>query len=515
MNERSVHRLGDVAAGLRDVARVAAGGPDVAELMETTLEELKSSLGFSRALYLEVRDGALHVPGSRPEDPRDGEALQIDEIPALRRAFSAGTAVEAEKESLGPLAPRLMDAPGSVAAEPPILLIPIRHGDDAAGLATGLMVLSGRPSAPVDRRTLDIATVYGELLALGLAAMARAERLEHLRAVLEERNTILREEISAEADACRAMEALESRPMRSLVQMAKQVAATDAPVFLTGETGTGKQVLARAIHEWSRRADGPFVQVNCAALSDQLIESELFGHVKGAFSGALSDRPGRFRVADGGTLLLDEIGEMPLEAQTTLLRVLEAGTVVPVGSDHSVAADVRVIAATNVELDLALDRGQFREDLYFRLHVFPLHIPPLRDRVEDIPVLIDQILARMQRRTGHGPWRVTETAMKNMRRYPWPGNVRELVNALERARVFSPLGGTLPVDVGQHAAQRVRSRPRRWSTLDDHQRTYIEEVLDHTRGKIYGPGGAAELLDVPPSTLQSRIRRLGVQRPQK
>jgi transcriptional regulator with GAF, ATPase, and Fis domain len=510
VNERG-YRLGDVAAGLRDVARVAAGGPDVAELMDTALEELKSSLRFSRASYLEVRDGALHMAGSPTADGRDPGTPQIDDIPALHRAFSVGTAVEADEGSLGPLAPCLTDTSGSTSAGTPVLLIPIHRGDVAAGL----MVLADPQSAPVDRRTLDIATVYGELLGLGLAAMARAERLEHLRAVLEERNTILREEVSAETDACRAMEASVSRPMRSLVQMAKQVATTDAPVFITGETGTGKEVLARAIHEWSDRADGPFVQVNCAALSDQLIESELFGHVRGAFSGAVTDRPGRFRVADGGTLLLDEIGEMPLEAQTTLLRVLEAGTVVPVGSDHAASVDVRVIAATNVELDLALDRGQFREDLYFRLHVFPLHLPPLRDRVEDIPVLIDQILARMQRRTGHGPWRMTEAAMNKLRRYPWPGNVRELVNALERARVFSPLGGTLPVDVGQHRAERARGRRRRWRTLDDHQRSYIEEVLRHTRGKIYGPGGAAELLNIPPSTLQSRMRRLGVERPKE
>ena len=371
---------------------------------------------------------------------------------------------------------------------------------------------------PLDQPSLHVANLYGSLLGIAIAAAERAHRLEEFRRALEERHEILVEQVQSETDAGRALEAAPSRAMRRLVRMARQVAVTDAPVLITGETGTGKELLARAVHEWSQRAGGPFTQLNCAALPEHLIESELFGHVKGAFSGAVRDRSGRFRLADGGTILLDEIGDLPLEAQAKLLRVLEHGTLQPVGSDETIHVDVRVLAATNVDLEEAIEQGEFREDLYFRLHVFPLHLPPLRERPEDIPVLIDLTLARIQRRTGLGPWSPTRSSLKQLQKYHWPGNVRELVNAVERARVFAPLGGPLDVDVGTGAdggrATRRRRAPSRaaWPSLADHQREYIERVLERTEGKIYGPDGAAAILDLPPSTLQSRMRKLGIRR---
>lgn len=498
-----------IATDLRDVALLAAESEDVGAMVSSIVASLQESLGFERVVYLEYLNGRFHrLYPRRPDSDTasDGFEVSVEAHPVLSGIFESGRGSEVDgAEALLPI--RLSDIDDESVRG--LVAVPVRRGTDPIGL----LVLVD-PVGEVDRRTLDFATVYGVLLGLGVSAVGRVSRLEHLRQVLQERSDLLSADLSSEADACRALERSVSRPMRRLVQMAQQVATSDAPVLITGETGAGKEVLARAIHEWSPRASGPFVQLNCAALSDHLIESELFGHVKGAFSGAVRDRSGRFRVADGGTLLLDEIGEMPLEAQTKLLRVLETGHVLPVGADRTTPVDVRIIAATNVDLDLAIDRGSFREDLYFRLHVFPLHIPPLRERIEDLPALIDELLERMVRRTGHGPWRVSKATLDQMKRYGWPGNVRELVNALERARVFSPLGGTLKVEVGGGGARPGgRAAGNEWPTLDEHQRAYLEEVLRHTNGKIYGEGGAAELLEIPPSTLQSRIRRLGVERP--
>lgn len=500
----------EIATDLREVALFAAESDDVGAMVASVVTSLQESLDFERVVYLEYLNGRFQKLYPREDGAADGAVpafeVSIGSHPLLSDIFDSGRGTVVDgADALRPIRLSHLEDDPAVG----IVAVPVRRGVDPIGL----LVLMD-PAGDVDRRTLDVATVFGVLLGLGVSAVGRVSRLEHLREVLQERSDLLSAELSSDADACHALERSVSRPMRRLVQMARQVAASDAPVLITGETGAGKEVLARAIHEWSPRADGPFVQLNCAALSDHLIESELFGHVKGAFSGAVQDRSGRFRVADGGTLLLDEIGEMPLEAQTKLLRVLETGEVLPVGADRTVPVDVRIIAATNVDLDLAIDRGSFREDLYFRLHVFPLHLPPLRERIDDLPVLVEGLLDRMGRRTGHGPWRVSKTTLDQMKRYSWPGNVRELVNALERARVFSPLGGTLKVEVGDSGARPGgRAGGNEWPTLDEHQRAYIEEVLEHTGGKIYGEGGAAELLEMPPSTLQSRIRRLGVDRP--
>ncbi len=502
--------VGAVAAGLQEVAEAVTEVEGEAELIETALGALTTTLPFRRAGYLSHTADRLHTLERREGDPE----VDLDERPGLRELLAAGDVFLWELDGPSPLEDALRPSRKGRAPPGRLVVVPVSPPEGLAG-AVVLVEQGVEPGAEVDPdpdpRALQSASLYGALLSLGLRALSRARRLEELRAILQERNQLLSDEVSSEADACHALERSVSRSMRTLVESAKQVARTDAPVLVTGETGSGKEVLSRAIHEWSDRADGPFVQLNCAALSDHLIESELFGHVRGAFSGAVSDRPGRFRVADGGTLLLDEIGDMPMEAQTKLLRVLETGSVLPVGADRPIDVDVRVIAATNVDLDLAIDQGRFREDLYFRLHVFPLHIPPLRARPEDLDGLTEQILDRMRRRTGLGPWRVSASGMERMRRYAWPGNVRELVNALERARVFAPLGGTLDPRI-EDRGPRGRRRGRAWPTMDEHQRAYLEEVLEHTGGKIYGEGGAAELLDLPPSTLQSRMRKLGVER---
>nr|MDQ3389560.1 sigma-54 dependent transcriptional regulator [Gemmatimonadota bacterium] len=253
-----------------------------------------------------------------------------------------------------------------------------------------------------------------------------------LRSALELRdaralNRALREELGAGEEMVGA-----SRPMAEVRALIARVAATGARVLITGESGTGKELAAGDIHRLSNRASGPFIRVNCAAIPRDLVESELFGHERGAFTGATDRRRGRFELASGGTLFLDEIGDLSLEAQAKLLRALEAGEIERVGGTETIAVDVRVIAATNKDLRAQITAGRFREDLFFRLHVIPLHLPPLRDRREDIPPLVEHFLARQRARTGLFPPRLTEGAMEALARHPWPGNVRELANIVER-----------------------------------------------------------------------------------
>jgi transcriptional regulator with GAF, ATPase, and Fis domain len=292
------------------------------------------------------------------------------------------------------------------------------------------------------------------------------------------------------------------------VELAKRVAPTTTPVLITGETGTGKELLAHAIHGWSGRAERPVVSVNCAALPAGLIESELFGHVRGAFSGATRERIGRFQAANGGTLFLDEVGEIPLELQAKLLRAVQDGTFEAVGSDRTVRVDVRILAATHVDLRQAVAGGRFREDLFYRLHVFPIEIPPLRARREDIPRIAANFLAGLARRTGRGPWTLSEAALAALRAHQWPGNVRELVNHLERATILAGRGDLAVGEV--RPAPPAPSATEELQTLETVERRYIDRVLRATGGKIYGPGGAAEILGINGSTLASRMRKLGL-----
>jgi transcriptional regulator with GAF, ATPase, and Fis domain len=308
--------------------------------------------------------------------------------------------------------------------------------------------------------------------------------------------------------------------MRNAILLARQAAQADSPILLTGETGVGKEVLARAIHAWSRRHDGPFVAVNCAALPAGLRESELFGHAAGAFSGAIKASPGRFQEAEGGTLLLDEVGELDPAAQAMLLRVLQEKVYEPVGSDRSRRADVRILAATNRDLEAEVAAGRFRRDLWYRLSVFPLHIPPLRDRREDIADLAAAWLDRHARRTGRGPWTLHAGAVDRLRAYPWPGNVRELLNSLERATILAPAGGleadyfpAIPVPaVARVPANAAPAPASATPTLAEQEDAAIRAALVRCRGRIYGPLGAAAELGLKPSTLQSRMRKRGIPR---
>ncbi len=314
----------------------------------------------------------------------------------------------------------------------------------------------------------------------------------------------------------------QSAALRRVLEDVQQVAPTDAVVLIQGETGTGKELFARAIHAASARRDRPLVTVNCAAIPATLMESEFFGHEKGAFTGATSRREGRFALANGGTLFLDEVGELPLDLQGKLLRVLQEGTFEPVGSSVTRKADVRVVAATNRDLRQEVKEGRFREDLYYRLNVFPLRLPPLRERVEDIPILAEAFVKRFGRRLGRRLASLTPDCLRRLQACAWPGNVRELENVIERA-VITAQNGRLNLDRALPEADTVSAPPvasaalpepniRTVRELEELERENIRRALAAAGGRVAGEGGAASLLGMKPSTLNSRIKALGIKR---
>jgi transcriptional regulator with GAF, ATPase, and Fis domain len=302
------------------------------------------------------------------------------------------------------------------------------------------------------------------------------------------------------------------------LELVKQVAPTDSTVLIQGETGTGKELYAQAIHKTSKRSDKPLVTLNCASLPAELVESELFGHVKGAFTGASKTREGRFDLADNGTLFLDEIGELQLPLQAKLLRVLQEGEFEPVGSSRTKTVNVRVIAATNRDLKEQVQVRKFREDLYYRLHVFPVHIPPLRERERDVILLAQAFMDKYSKRTGQASYKMTEADHQCLLKYDWPGNVRELQNIIERAMIIKKgnrinLSPLLP-SANKSSAMKQDNVDRIYTITEMRQleKINITKALEFSNWKIYGVGGAAELLKIPPTTLSSKIKKLGIRR---
>ena len=306
----------------------------------------------------------------------------------------------------------------------------------------------------------------------------------------------------------------ESPAIQDVLTQARRVAATDSTVLVLGETGTGKELIASYVHQHSERRQREMICVNCAAIPSTLIESELFGHEKGAFTGALTRKKGRFELADGGTLFLDEIGDLPLELQAKLLRVLQEGEFERVGSSKTRTVDVRVIAATHVDLEKAVADGSFRADLYYRLSVFPITLPPLRERPEDIPQLVWYFVHRRQRDLRRRISRVPAEVMQTLQRHSWPGNVRELENVIERALICST-DGVMQLDDSLRAGPGTPIFRASTDTLDAVQRSYIEQVLRECGGRINGTGNAAVRLGLHPNTLRFRIKKLGVVMPER
>jgi formate hydrogenlyase transcriptional activator len=395
--------------------------------------------------------------------------------------------------------------------------------DSANRVAGHLAVLDDKPFSEASRAT-------PVLRAFAARAGAEIERLkgeERLRQALAEvealknrlhaENIYLQEEIQGEHNF---VEMVGSSPaLLTALRQVEQVAATDSTVLILGETGTGKELIARGIHSRSARRDRPLVKVNCSAISAGLVESELFGHVKGAFTGALERRIGRFELADGGTIFLDEVGDLPLETQVKLLRVLQEREFEPVGSNRTVRVNVRVIAATNRNLEEAVAGGRFRADLFYRLNVVPVRVPPLRDRRGDIPQLVMFFLARFAKEFGRPVEVVSRASMDRLAGYDWPGNVRELQNIIERATVLSSgrvleLGpDLLPIGRRVEASPGSAEPGAPAVTLEEMERRHVREALERSRWVIEGPVGAARILGLHPNTLRSRMARLGIARP--
>jgi len=292
----------------------------------------------------------------------------------------------------------------------------------------------------------------------------------------------------------------------------EQVAPQDATVLLLGETGTGKGVVARAIHGRSRRKDRPMITVNCSALPANLIESELFGREKGAFTGSIDRQMGRFELADYGTLFLDEIGEMPMELQSKLLRVVQDGEFERLGGPKTIKVDVRIIASTNRNLEKEIRKGRFREDLFYRLNVFPITIPPLRQRKEDIPLLVDYFVAKFNKKTGKKIETVSKDTLNILQDYHWPGNVRELESVIERAVITSQRTALQVLDRFETFQQAGEEAVRDVKALGEMEREYIFQVLQKTGWRIEGEAGAAVILGLNPSTLRGRMRKYGIRR---
>jgi formate hydrogenlyase transcriptional activator len=361
---------------------------------------------------------------------------------------------------------------------------------------------------------------------LAIENMKSYEEIATLKARLEKENIYLREEIRTEHNF---EEIVGSSPaLLAVLRAVEQVAPTDSTVLIYGETGTGKELIARAIHNRSARKDRALVSVNCSAISAGLVESELFGHLKGAFTGAIERRIGRFELANGGTIFLDEIGELPLETQAKLLRVLQEQEFEPVGSSRPLRVDVRVIAATNRNLREEVAAGRFRSDLFYRLSVLPLQLPPLRERRSDIPQLVALCVSRFGKRFGKKVEGVSQETMARLMTYPWPGNIRELLNVMERAVVLSA-GPTLRLDkdlvpvaasensqetaeIPAKEAQPPAASPSRLPTLEEVERSHIQAALQQSEGVVDGPKGAAKILNLHPNTLRHRMSKLGVKR---
>ncbi len=349
----------------------------------------------------------------------------------------------------------------------------------------------------IDRRSVD------------LVLEKAFNEMQELKNKLAAENEILRQEF----DELLSDESLvgKSHVFRTAIFQSDQVAATDSTVLLLGETGTGKGLFARRIHEQSGRSHRPLITVNCAALPAALIESELFGHEKGAFTGAINRKIGRFELADGGTIFLDEIGDLPIELQAKMLRILQDQEFERIGSSTTKTVDVRVISATNRDLDYLIEQGEFRADLYYRLGVFPIKVPALRERRRDIPLLTWFFISELQSRLGKTVDAVSKRAMDELTSYNWPGNVRELRNIIERAMILSP-GTTLELG-NWFRSSSPRSRESTGETIEEVEKTHIEKILEACDWKIRGKDGAAERLGLKRTTLQSRMKKLGIERP--
>ena len=484
----------DAGSGLLELQRELSRCTDLSQLRAVLANELGSLMRVKDRVSI-----ALLEP--------DGEWLRVHRIlPVVDATSGALPRVRVEGTPVGQVAREgIARIVGDVRTDPNITFGHASHDGIRSTVSVPLRI-DGRVVGAMNAGSRTVGVCDAEALA----------RLEAIAAIVGPIFYAVEQGLVAPPVRARQTELIgASAQFRSLIAAAQRTAHSDADVLITGETGVGKTALARALHAWSTRASAPFVTVHLNDLSATVVESELFGYERGAFTGASTARIGRFESARGGTIFLDEIGEAPLAIQTKLLRIIQDRCFERVGGVRTIDADVRIIAATSRDLREATRRGEFREDLYYRLSVVPLHVPPLRDRGDDLELLVTSILARVQ-----GPTRrrsLSAAAWEKLRRYRWPGNIRELESVLRRAVILEEgtelelsdfaAEGKLPAAI---AAPPAPSLGERLLTLDEHERAYIEHVLEARRGVIEGANGAARTLGVPPSTLRSKMKRLGI-----
>lgn len=357
---------------------------------------------------------------------------------------------------------------------------------------------------------MDFLLLVSKQIALAIDNAKSHEEIEKLKNQLEMENVSLQEEIKTESNFDEIIGA--SKSLKEVLSKVNMVAATDATVLIRGETGTGKELIARCVHNSSERKDRPLIKVNCPAIPSGLIESELFGHEKGAFTGALTKKIGKFELADGGTIFLDELGDLPLEAQAKLLRVLQEREFERVGGNETFNVDVRVIAATNRDLEEAVKEGKFRADLFYRLNVFPIDLPSLRDRTEDIPVLSNYFMDKYSKRNGKEISSISEESIEKLKGYNWPGNIRELENIIERVVILCTKDELNISENIFNSSDTLIAENSDTTRLADVEREHIIRILNQTDWQIHGKNGAARILDMNPSTLRTRMAKLGIKK---
>lgn len=519
-------------AMLLSVSNEIATTRDKKDLLQVLHGKLRKLFSFSHTVICTLNDDKKTVstfildPHSsnlkHPDYPRLTQGIFPIDDTLLNVALHADSPVlfDAEmlvKESKGSLCVQINYEMGVRE----FLFASLRNGEERMGF---FMMCSKTPNE-INRQKLHLIQGIASQLSVAVANILAHEELEKqiktiqaYRQQLEKERSYLQEEIN---DTHNYQEIIGAGPaIQQVLQRVSQVAKTDSSVLILGETGTGKELIARAIHNQSHRKDQLMVKVNCAALSPHLIESELFGHEKGSFTGATDRRIGKFELAAGGSLFLDEIGEMPLELQVKLLRVLQEKEIERVGGKSVIRTDVRIIAATNRQLLQEVQAGRFRGDLYYRLNVFPIIIPPLRDHPGDIPALVDHFIGRYARKMGKKISGVSEQVLLALKAYSWPGNIRELEHLIERTVLLTQEPFIQHVDMPATDPAEESRTPEivalpddpRVKTIDEIEREHIVLVLKKCHGKVSGAGGAAELLQIPSTTLSSKIKRFNIQR---
>jgi formate hydrogenlyase transcriptional activator len=475
-------------------------------LFRAITEALRKVVPFDRAVLYDAENDALRTFALEgPELPGHAHDLHRD---ISRQGTAAGWVLDHRQSRLRrniEVEPRVpadeIMVAGGVRA---YVCVPLM----ARGRAIGALLLQSFTPDRYLPEDVPLLEEVAKQIALAVENMRAFEEIARLRAKLEEENRYLQDEIKSDHNFEEIVG--QSRAIKAVFKAIEAVAPAVATVLITGETGTGKELVARALHNLSPRRGKALIKVNCAALPAGLIESELFGHEKGAFTGAIARKIGRFELAHGGTLFLDEIGDLPLELQPKLLRVLQEGEFERIGAAHTIAVDVRVIAATNRDLETAIREGRFRSDLYYRLDVFPIRLPPLRDRTDDIPLLVRYLTLKYGPRLGKRISNVSPSVMEMLRTYSWPGNVRELENVIERATILSAGAeldlGWWPMTTGD------RGRAGATRTLEAVEREHILAVLELTGWRVSGERGAAEHLGMKPTTLEARMKKLGITR---